>query len=398
MTIEKLMGKLNCTIWPESWHNLYGEAMQKYESEGLPCATEEYYEKLEEKYGMLGGNLDSFKRAAVATAKNKDLERLLALVSYAMNFCEDDDNFVPPNAPEGENPLAYDMIIGLAVCSHAERVYENMKKRNIPEEKILAALKYLAHGLESFRRLHGRDGYSGYLWQRRVVNGNIIPIGCFNVEISGKMDAPATVFVNEKGESVALSNNVFVHRSGVPLGSKHFEDEEGSFKAEFIETEDSYIGYPHIEYGHVSPEKITLKKSEWKKVLSENGKVLSLHIPRGVKFTPDIVKASFDEMVEFVKKYFPDENPRAIYCFSWLVDPQLADILPETSNIANFGKLFTPIAKMNNGKGPLSFVFSIADDNPDFDKLPEDNSLFRALKYHYKSGKAIYETSGYILI
>ena len=398
MTIDALMKKLNCTEWPQSWRNIYDVAMQKYENEGLLCLSEEYYDRIEEKYGMFGENLDSYKRAAAATAKNKDVAQLLALVAYSMNFCDDDTQFVPPTAPNGEDTLPYDMIIGLAVCSHAERVYENMKKRGVPEEKILPALKYLTGGLNSFRRLHGRDGYGNYLWQRRVVNGNIIPIGCFNVEISGKMDAPAVVFVNKKGESVALSKDVMVHRSGVPLGSKHFEDEEGSFKAEFTETENSYIGYPHISYGHISPEKVTLKKSEWEKVLSEKGSILSLHIPRGVKFTPDIVKASFEEMVEFVKKYFPDENPRAIYCFSWLLDPQLADILPETSNIANFGKLFTPISKMNNGKGALSFVFSIADDNPDFDALPEDNSLFRALKAHYKSGKAIYETSGYVLI
>ena len=265
MTIDTLMEKLNCTRWPQSWSNFYDEVMHKYETEGLACTTEEYYEDLEKKYGMFGDKLDSFKRAAVATAKNKDVERLLALVSYSMNFCEDSSSFIPPSAPSGEDTLPYDMIIGLAVCSHAHRVAENLSARTIPEDLIRKALAYFTVGLDSFRRLHGRDGYANYSWQRRVVNGNIIPIGCFNVEISGKMNIPAVVFANEKGESIALSKDVMVHRDGVPLGTKYFEDEEDSFRAEFTETKDCYIGHPHIEYGHISPEKITLKKSEWKK-------------------------------------------------------------------------------------------------------------------------------------
>ena len=47
---------------------------------------------------------------------------------------------------------------------------------------------------------------------------------------------------------------------------------------------------------------------------------------------------------------------------------------------------------------PLGFIFGVPADNPDFDSLPEDTSLQRALKNHYKSGKGIYVTSGYILI
>lgn len=398
MNIFELTEKLNCTIWPESWHNIYGEAIKKYEAEGLPCATEEYYDKLEEKYGIFGDKLNSFKRAAKAISKNEDLKKLLAVVSYSMNSLCEFANFVPPTAPEGEDPIAYDMIIGLAVCSHIERTYESMQKRGIPREQIFGALRYFTEGLTSFRQVYHRDGYMGYWWQNRVVNSNIIPVGCFNTEVLGEMNAGAVVFANKKGESIALAYDRTFHKSGFPLGSKHFEDEEGSFYVSVDETDDSYIGYPYLENGYVSKEKITLSKSEWEKKISPLDRVIKLHIPRGTKFTPEVIRKSLDEIVEFVKKYFPEENPKAIACFSWLCDPQLAEILPETSNIANFGKIFTRFAQKNDGKDALKFVFSIADDNPDFDSLPEDTSLYRALKAHYKSGKAIYTTSGYILI
>lgn len=398
MTIEFLMEKLNCTIWPESWHNIYSDITSKCEKEGLPCATEEYYDKLEEKYGIFEDKLDVFKRAATEISKNEDLKKLLALVAYSMNPEAEVENFIPPQAPSGEDPFPYDMILGLAVCSHIDRIYDNLHKRGIPEEQIIGALHYFTDGLDSFRAVYKRDGYMGYWWQRHLVNSNIIPIGCFNIETLGQLNAGATVFVNKKGESIALATDRHFHKSGFPLGSKHFEDEDGSFYATVTEDENSYIGYPYLENGYVSKEKIILSKNEWEKKISPLDRVIKLHIPKGAKFTPKTVEKSFEEAISFMKKYYPEEKPCAICCTSWLIDPQLAEILPETSNIANFGKMFARFAQKNDGKDALRFVFGIMDDNPDFDSLPEDTSLYRALKAHYKSGKAIYTTSGYILI
>ena len=372
--------------------------MDDYEKNGLPCATSSYYKELEKKYHMFGEALGAFIRAAEAISKNENLKRLLALVSYAMNSCNDYENFVPPEAPEGEDPLPYDMIIGLAVCSHADRIYNNLHKRGISEDKIQGALRYFTSGLDSFRRVYKRDGYMGYWWQSRVVNSNIIPVGCCNIEVLGNMNEGAIVFVSEKGESIALAHNRNFHNSGFPLGAKYFEDENGSFYAEVVETEDSYIGYPYLENGYASKEKITLPKAIWEKKISPNDRVIKLHIPQGTKFTSEIVEKSLNEAVELVKEYYPEEKPQAICCFSWLCDPQLAEILPESSNIANFGKRFSRFAQKSAGKDALKFVFGIADENPDFESLPEDTSLYRALKNYYKAGKAIYETSGYILI
>ena len=398
MNIEELMKKLNCTVWPQSWHNIYGEAIKKYEAEGLPCATEEYYDKLEEKYGMFGDKLDAYKRAAVAVSKKEDLKKLLAVVSFSMNSEEGNDSFIPPQAPCGEDPLPYDMIIGLAVCSQVERIYGDLKKRDIPEEKIRGALRYFTEGLTSFRRVNKRDGVGGYWWQRHMVNSNIIPIGSFNIEMKGQLNAGTIVFVNKDGESIALAHERDFHKSGFPLGSKNFEDEEGSFYAEVTETDDSYIGYPYLENSYVSKEKLTLPKSEWEKKLLPKDRVLKLHIPQRTDFTPEAISKSFEEAIEFSNKYFPDEIPKAINCTSWLCDPQLAQILPETSNIANFGKRFTRYAQKGDGMDPLGFIFGVPRENPDFDSLPEDTSLQRALKNHYKSGKGIYITSGYILL
>ncbi len=398
MNIESLMEKFGCTQWPEVWCDLYDDIMVDYEKNGLPCATVSYYEDIEAKYGIFGENLDSFTRAAEMISKNEDLKKLLAIVAYSMNLGDEHEGFVPPQAPWGEDPLPYDMLLGLAVCSHIDRIYNSLHKRGIPKEQIIGALRYFTDGLDSFRAVYKRDGYMGYWWQRHMVNSNIIPIGCFNIEVLGRMNPGAIVFANKKGESIALASDRNFHKSGFPLGSKYFEDEEGSFYADVTETEDCFIGHPYLENGYVSNEKIELSKADWEKKISPSDRVIKLHIPKGTKFTPEQVEESLKEAIRFVKKYYPEESFGAICCTSWLCDPQLAEILPETSNIANFGKRFSRYAQKSLGKDALRFVFGIIDENPDFDKLPETTSLYRALKNHYKSGKAIYETSGYILI
>ena len=79
---------------------------------------------------------------------------------------------------------------------------------------------------------------------------------------------------------------------------------------------------------------------------------------------------------------------------SWLLDPQLPEVLGEDSNIGRFCRRFTPV--FTPGKGEAVFDFVFLGHTPDErESLPEDTSLQRALKAHYMAGKAIYETWGF---
>jgi hypothetical protein len=100
-------------------------------------------------------------------------------------------------------------------------------------------------------------------------------------------------------------------------------------------------------------------------------------------------------MREFMATYFPDYAYKAFFCGSWLLDPQLGDLLGHDSNIALFGKRFTPVCTKNDGYGVFRFAFLKPDNNFAFEDLPEDTRLQRAVKKHYLDGKAIYAMHGF---
>lgn len=402
MTIDVLMQKAGCEQWPERWRAVFLRAMARFEKEGCIYATPGYYDALEAKYHALGVELDLLKRGAIAVAQNDALVRLLALICDAMTDADEvyDDiaHFQPPKAPEGADPFPYEILIGLATFSRMDYTYHKLCSCHMPMDKIQTVLGYFCAGLRAHRGFYGREGYANYLWQQKIANGHVFPIGRFNIEVQAKMNAHATVFINSQGEERVLADGIALHKSGFPLGSKNYEEQEGSFFAKLTETEDAYIGYPYRKNASVSSQKISLKKSEWQKKLSFSDPVIALHIPRNQKFTPEIVEASLKEAVEFLRANYPEEKCEVFRCCSWMCDPQLIDLLPETSNIAHFCKRFTPIAIKDDGRDTLRNVFHIDDEQLDYNTLPEDTSLFRILKEHYKSGKAIYDTVGYFFI
>jgi hypothetical protein len=87
-------------------------------------------------------------------------------------------------------------------------------------------------------------------------------------------------------------------------------------------------------------------------------------------------------------------------CESWLMDPQLADYLPETSNIVRFQRRFeilplTPaVERRARGDGDIAgYVFGGARDN--LDDYPQETTLQRAYVAHRRSGGHWYARTGW---
>jgi hypothetical protein len=75
------------------------------------------------------------------------------------------------------------------------------------------------------------------------------------------------------------------------------------------------------------------------------------------------------------------------YCISWLLDPQLLEYLPATSNIVAFQRMFR-IGPTKDDEGDASvrkFVFGNAAE-PAAD-LPQGSSLERAAVAHWTAGR-----------
>ena len=74
----------------------------------------------------------------------------------------------------------------------------------------------------------------------------------------------------------------------------------------------------------------------WEAVLKPGDQTLEFHIPGGEPLDQAACGESFRRSLKFFAKYFPEITPRAIYVGTWLLDPQLREMLPAMSNLVRF--------------------------------------------------------------
>lgn len=110
--------------------------------------------------------------------------------------------------------------------------------------------------------------------------------------------------------------------------------------------------------------------------------LLDIHIPEtGEPLDPAACDASFAR----AREVFPQHHTAR--CTSWLLDPQLARVLPDTSNIVRFQRRFELQTKGEDGNEDiLRFVFHTADEN--LDRLTPRTTLERALVAHMRAGQS----------
>jgi hypothetical protein len=117
--------------------------------------------------------------------------------------------------------------------------------------------------------------------------------------------------------------------------------------------------------------------------------VLSLHIPAGMgPMSPRSVDESLDLARAFFRRHFPDERPRRAICVSWLLDPQLAEYLPETSNIISFQRRFAldPADPGDGGGSEAVRRFVFGEALTPLSEQPSASTLERAIHAHVGAG------------
>jgi hypothetical protein len=128
-----------------------------------------------------------------------------------------------------------------------------------------------------------------------------------------------------------------------------------------------------------------------------NGSEVGVHIPGGEPLDPAASQASFDWARRFFPTHFPEESVTCFSCYSWLLDDQWAQYLPESSNIMQFQRRFhllpeAPEADPASGDADiLRFVFHRDVDSTAISpallaELPQETTLQRAFVAHLRNG------------
>ncbi len=118
---------------------------------------------------------------------------------------------------------------------------------------------------------------------------------------------------------------------------------------------------------------------------------LNTHVPSGDgPLTDAACDASFARAAALADS-FP-EPVTGFGCHSWLMDPQLADYLPESSNIMRFQRRFTWFTDRERADwAPIHHLFRRRFEGPGvppalLDEVPQDTTLQRAIITHLRRG------------
>ncbi len=155
------------------------------------------------------------------------------------------------------------------------------------------------------------------------------------------------------------------------------EQTSDGWVAELTETEHTVTGTPISPFGMALRQQLCLPKSEWECVLQKGDPVLQMHIPSGGGLTPARTNHTIRRSVEFFRDCFPDSEPRAIVCGSWIFSNQLEQALPPDANLVRFLREFYLYPVPSTPSSGLWFIF--LQDAVDPATGPRRTSLQRAI-------------------
>jgi len=116
--------------------------------------------------------------------------------------------------------------------------------------------------------------------------------------------------------------------------------------------------------------------------------VINVHIPRdGTKLDYDRVKNSYRLASEFYIKHYGFKYPVTFMLESWLMDPFIKEVMPNTSNIVKFTSDFTLFkSEINPSYKEIWRLFDTNYDG-DFNHLPNNTTLRRKYIESFKNGR-----------
>ena len=119
---------------------------------------------------------------------------------------------------------------------------------------------------------------------------------------------------------------------------------------------------------------------------------VGIHIPSDANLSASAVDESIHRAGQFFETYYPEVSQSDYICHSWLMDPQLKQVLGENSNILNFQNRFEVYDMGAESQDYIRWIFQTQEKN--LHELAEKTSLQRNLKKFLLEGGIIYDSYG----
>ncbi|MBE5869399.1 MAG: hypothetical protein E7293_10680 [Lachnospiraceae bacterium] len=124
--------------------------------------------------------------------------------------------------------------------------------------------------------------------------------------------------------------------------------------------------------------------------------MIETHIPQGQPLNTEACLQSFVRAKDFFSTYFPEVHPAYFFCDSWLLNPNLVQVLGEESNIVRFMRLWQTVPfPPDNSAQAIERVFGFGFPADKLGQAPEHTGLQRKLKAYLLGGGSLNITGGY---
>lgn len=171
------------------------------------------------------------------------------------------------------------------------------------------------------------------------------------------------------------------------------------FCTRFLNEHFSYFGSYKFVWAWWFPRQISFNEFrigalEYEFVDGENREI-AIHIPSDADMSIESVLKSMEDFYLFRQTYFPQWDNIQLTCDSWMLMPQLSELLGDGSNIVTFQKLFKIDSIDYDATWYMGWIY------PGFelinDSLPEGTTLQRRLKNYLLEGKKFGIAKGHLI-
>ncbi|MGI6200292.1 MAG: acyltransferase domain-containing protein [Christensenellales bacterium] len=300
------------------------------------------------------------------------------------------------------------LFLAAPLVANIEALQTLYRRRGIDEQTLRDTLADLPYWMAEQHRATGVWSCQMFGWLRMHMAGKLFRLGRmqFAFHPFPSMEATYCVHIlrhNATGRVAALSEDGLVYRrDGYAQGQNGIRD-DFAFAAVYREQGNSYIGHlADPVSGRVAMRPVALPRDQWTPIVRRGDVVMDIHVPSGIPLTVADCAASFQRADAFFAAHFPETPWEIFFGQSWILSPQLDQVLPERSNLARFQRQFYHFPALADDARMFERVFPgppeqlMHSDRPaDVFSLPRGTSLQRNMLDFLAQGNEFHCMNGF---
>jgi len=269
----------------------------------------------------------------------------------------------------------------------------------LKQDETLNRICWLMHYIMFYGTLADAGSIWGWKGAPKAFAEHGSPVTCVVAQLAGQ-----PIHVKNMAERGYDDEQIAIHKAGVRncwVGERNTYGVDGVRFSHMLWG--TYFMQCHlVRLGRLQYEFGRKHYSKYDELFEGETAYVYIHIPPAKNgLRPEDVDASLQLAVERLKQYFPEtEGKTVVFCTqTWLLSPELREILKPGSNIIQFQNRFH-IAEVTETVQPfIGFGFSKKyEPDMDFSTLPEDTSLRRELKARLLRGEKLHMGFGYFTL